>query len=251
MTRIGVTGATGRMGQTVIETIQESEDLKVAFAVDKDEAEIRDVEVRPDSELEQLLQEERPDAVVDFTAPVATLKYAEACAENNTPMVTGTTGLDEEQLEELKNHGSETPVLKASNFSQGIQALRNAIKEAVSTLPDYDVEVMETHHDQKVDAPSGTAKTIVEDIEEEKDTDQRVHGREGDQPRQEGEIGIHARRAGDIKGEHEVMLADNEEILTVKHRSESRSVFASGALKAAEWIKTRETGFYSFEEVLE
>ncbi|MFB6203181.1 MAG: 4-hydroxy-tetrahydrodipicolinate reductase [Candidatus Nanohaloarchaea archaeon] len=244
---IAVTGAEGRMGRKVREEIEKSEH-GLAFAVDvePEEPEVEDVD-----RLRELLQEEDPDALIDFTAPSATVEFARTCSEAGVPFVTGTTGLDDEQASVLEGAAESVPVLKASNFAPGIQALRNAVREAVSSVPGYDVEVTETHHNGKTDAPSGTALEIVRDIEEEIETSGRTHGREGEQPREEGEIGVHARRAGDVRGEHEVLLAGNHEVLTLRHRSESRNVFAAGAVEAAEWLQDRGTGFYTFDEVFE
>lgn len=249
MASIAVVGASGRMGRTVIELAQ-NKGHEVVFAVDREQDRANGVEIRPGDEFEQLIDGKNPDAVIDFTAPEAALDYAEVCSEHCIPFVTGTTGFSEKQLQILESYSSDTPVLRASNFSQGIQALRRALKQVVAALPEYDIEVVETHHNGKADSPSGTAKTLVDDIETVRGESKRVHGREGEAPRTGNEIGVHAVRAGDVHGEHKVILAGNQEVVTLKHRSESRKVFASGALSAAEWIQGREPGFYRFEEVI-
>ena len=120
---------------------------------------------------------------------------------------------------------------------------------ALEALPGYDVELLETHHNGKRDAPSGTAHTILEEVAEQRDFEP-VYGREGVQPRTEGEVGVLVRRAGDIRGEHEVTLADNDEVLTIAHRAEDRGVFAAGAIDAAVWLAGREPGLYDFGEVV-
>lgn len=248
--RIAVTGATGQMGSNVIISAKQR-GIEVGLAVDQEETEKMGVKVEGDEKLEQLLEEEEVDALIDFTVPEATMKYLEAARNTSTPIVIGTTGFTEEQERQIEEAGEEIPVLKASNFSPSINVMRELVKEAAEKLDEYDIEVTETHHNRKRDAPSGTANTFLDDIREARGGFEEVHGREGEAPREKGEVGVHARRAGDIKGTHEVLLAGDEEVLKIRHRSESRQVFASGALKAAEWLKEKEPGFYSFSEVLD
>jgi 4-hydroxy-tetrahydrodipicolinate reductase len=212
---------------------------------------VEGVPVEPAEELGALLAEREPDAMVDFTGPESSVRYVEASAEAGVPAVVGTTGFDDGQSARLEAAADDVPVLRAANFARGVQALLRAVREAVRDLPGYDVEVTETHHNAKRDAPSGTAGELLDAIEAERGGDsQRVHGREGDAPRMEGEVGVHARRAGDVTGEHEVLLAGNHEVLTLTHRAESRGVFAAGALDAAAWLRERDPGFYDFGDVL-
>lgn len=249
--RIGVTGATGRMGRTVIETAS-SRDVDVAFAVNRqpEESAVRGVEVQPASRFGELLESESPDAVIDFTGPESSVAYAGEAADASVPIVIGTTGLDPGQLADIEAAGSDTQVLLGANFGRGVQALADAVQAAVSDLPGYDVEVTETHHNAKLDAPSGTAGVLLDAIDEARgEAGERVHGREGEAPRQEGEIGVHARRAGDITGEHEILLAGNQESLSLTHQAGSRSVFAEGALDAAQWLCDQPEGFYRFSDV--
>lgn len=248
--KIAVTGATGQMGTNVIKVARDRGD-QINLAVDREETENRGLKVEDDENFEELLREKEIDVIVDFTVPAGTMKYLKAARETSTPIVIGTTGFSEEQEREIEEAGDEIPVLKASNFSPSINVMRELVKEASGKLEDYDIEVTETHHNRKRDAPSGTANTFLDDIREARGDFEEVHGREGEAPREEGEVGVHAKRAGDIKGSHEVLLAGDEEVLKIRHRSESREVFASGALKAAEWLKDRKNGFYSFSEVLD
>lgn len=250
---VGVTGATGRMGGEVIAAASQRDDCEVAFAVSESAdagAIIEGVEVEPVDELEKLLAEREPDAVVDFTVPEAIAGYAAACMEGEIPFVSGTTGLAEDEREALDRASEEVPVLHAPNFSRGVSVLVSVVAEAVGNLPGYDVELAETHHNGKRDAPSGTAERLLETIEAEGDFAGRKHGREGDDPRDEGEIGVHALRAGGIAGEHEVLLADDHEELRLTHRAADRGVFAAGAMDAAVWIAGREPGRYEFGDVL-
>ena len=177
-------------------------------------------------------------------------EYVAACADDGVAAVVGTTGFDVEQEAALDQASESVPVLKASNFSRGIAALRRAVREAVAALPDFDVEVTETHHNGKRDAPSGTANTLLEDIDELRGDHPRVHGREGDQPREDGEIGVHARRAGGVPGEHDVLLGGDHEYLSLSHTALDRGVFADGALDAAVWLSGRGAGWYDFGAVI-
>ncbi|GAD51708.1 dihydrodipicolinate reductase [Halarchaeum acidiphilum MH1-52-1] len=249
--RVAVTGATGRMGRTVL-SVARDRGIDVAFAVNRDASgeHVEGVPVRPSAEFEALLDEERPDAVVDFTGPDATVAFAGACATSGVPLVTGTTGFSEADVAALEEASIDAPILVGANFSRGVQALLDAVESAVTDLPEYDVELTETHHDGKRDAPSGTAKVILDRIEGARDAaSERVHGREGEAPRDDDEIGVHARRAGDITGEHEVLLAGNHEALELTHRAGSRDVFAEGALDAAAWIATQPADYYRFETI--
>ncbi|GAB3672355.1 4-hydroxy-tetrahydrodipicolinate reductase [Halopiger thermotolerans] len=252
-TRIGVTGATGRMGQEVVDAVAEREDCEVAFAVnrDPDTDDIAGVDLEPAAEFDALVAGREPDAVVDFTGPESALEYVEACAEAGVPFVTGTTGFDDDQREELQAASDEIPVLHAPNFARGVQTLVNVVGDAVRSLEGYDVELVETHHNGKRDAPSGTANRLLEEIEAHGDFAERKHGREGFDPREEGEIGVHVLRAGDITGEHEIVIAGNHEEVRLTHRAEDRGVFAAGAVDAAQWIAGQKAGWYDFADVID
>jgi 4-hydroxy-tetrahydrodipicolinate reductase len=240
------------MGGTVLSAARDREDLSVVLAVDRDPGgPVAGFPVEDADRFASLLEETDPDVVVDFTGPDSTVEYVAACAETDVAAVVGTTGFDADQERRLRESSERVPVLKASNFARGVAALRRAVREAVAALPEYDVELTETHHNGKRDAPSGTAKTILEDVEAVRGEHDRTHGRVGDQPRTPGEIGVHARRAGDVTGEHEVLIAGNHELVSVTHRAESRGVFAAGALDAAVWLDGRDAGWYDFAEVLD
>ncbi len=239
------------MGRELLALASEREDLDLVLAVSGSaEDEVDGVRVADAEALPRLLVENEVDALVDFTAPAASAEYVAACADAGVAAVVGTTGFDVEQEAALTQASESVPVLKASNFSRGIAALRRAVREAVAALPDFDVEVTETHHNGKRDAPSGTANTLLEDIDELRGDHPRVHGREGDQPREDGEIGVHARRAGGVPGEHDVLLGGDHEYLSLSHTALDRGVFADGALDAAVWLSGRGAGWYDFGAVI-
>ncbi|MFB6300324.1 MAG: 4-hydroxy-tetrahydrodipicolinate reductase [Halobacteriales archaeon] len=249
---IAVTGATGRMGRTVLERAVDRSDVTVSFAAsrDPDIDQIAGVRLSPEKELESLLDRRRPNALIDFTVPEASVRYAQRCAEAAVPIVIGTTGFDDEHRETLGDVAQRVPVLMASNFAPGMIALQHAAETVAERLDDYDIEVTETFHNRKAEAPGGTADAIIDRLEAVRGDLTRIHGREGNTERADDEIGIHSRRAGDVPGEHEVLFADNDETVTITHRTASRDVYAAGALDAAVWIAGQPPALYDFEDVL-
>lgn len=259
--QIAVPGATGRMGREVLAAARDRPDVVVAVATSRSphEGPIEGVDVESAANFAAALSDRDVDAIVDFTVPEVSVEYVEAAAEVGVAAVVGTTGFTEQGLTALRAASEATPVLKAANFARGVQALLQVVGEATSALPGYDAELVETHHNGKRDAPSGTAKRILGEMEAVRGEDNsdagddlpnRVHGREGHAPRQDGEIGVHAVRAGDVTGIHEVLLAGNHEELRLTHRAEDRGVFAAGALDAAVWLAGRDPGWYDFADVL-
>ncbi|MXV60863.1 4-hydroxy-tetrahydrodipicolinate reductase [Natronorubrum sp. JWXQ-INN-674] len=250
--RLGVTGATGRMGREVIAAAADRDDCEVVFAVNRDPADetVDGVEIESAAEFDSLVDDREPTVVVDFTGPESAVDYAATCADADVAFVTGTTGFDDDQREALEAASEAVAVLHAPNFARGVQALLNVVGEAVRNLPGYDVELVETHHNAKRDAPSGTANGLLEEIEANGEFTERTHGRVGEDPREAGEIGVHALRAGNVTGEHEVILADNHEELRLTHRAEDRGVFAAGAVDAAAWIAGQKSGWYEFSDVI-
>jgi 4-hydroxy-tetrahydrodipicolinate reductase len=251
-TRVGVNGAAGRMGGTVVETAAERADSRAVVGIDVATDTDAGVPVVAPDETQAALEEHDPDVMVDFSVPESTVDVAEACAEAGVGLVVGTTGFEEARLSTLQAVSGTVPVLKATNFSRGIQALVRALEPALAALEGYDLELLETHHNGKRDAPSGTAKTILDTVSDYREFE-TVYGREGIQPREAGEseVGVLVRRAGNVRGEHEVTLADNDEVLTIAHRAEDRAVFAAGALDAAGWLAGRDPGWYTFGDVID
>ena len=158
---VGVSGATGRMGQRVIETARNRDDVDVSFAIGTDADAEAGVPVVPPADVAGAIAEYDPAAIVDFSVPESAASLAEVCAAEGVALVVGTTGLEESHLSVVQEASGATPVLKATNFSRGIQALLRALGPALEALPGYDLELLETHHNGKRDAPSGTAKTVT------------------------------------------------------------------------------------------
>ena len=249
--RVVVTGATGKMGREVrVAAVERGHEVVPVTEGDPADVEGPGAEgTVPTEDLRPALAE--ADVLIDFSVPEGTIRYVAEAADVGVPCVVGTTGFGEEGTSALREAAAHVPVLKAANFARGVQALLRAVHAAVGALPGYDVELTETHHNRKRDAPSGTALTVLEEIEAAREDDtERVYGREGEHRREPSEVGVHVRRAGDVRGEHEVLLAGNDEVLTLGHRAESRGVWAAGSLDAAEWLVGRTPGFYGFGDVL-
>ena len=245
--RLVVAGATGRTGSEIVAEAAERGHDTVGVA--REAATVEGVDVHPAADLPELLAD--ADALVDFTVPRASREHAELAAGAGVPHVVGTTGFDSGGIAALREASESTAVLKASNFARGVQALLTLVEAGVEALPGYDIELTETHHGGKRDAPSGTARTILSAVDEAREAElDRTHGREGEHRRADSEAGVHVRRAGNVRGEHELLLAGNDEVLTLSHRAESRRVFAAGAVDAAEWLAGREPGWYEFDDVL-
>src|SRR5262245_31240465 len=206
---------------------------------------------RASESLDALLPDEA--VVVDFTTAESSLASALAATEARTAIVIGTTGLSAEQVAELRRRAERAPLLYSRNTSLGVNALLELLPLLARALPGYDVEITEAHHRHKKDAPSGTALALGEAIARALGValnEKAVHGREGIAPRQSGEIGFHALRAGGNAGEHWVLFADEGEQIQVVHRAYSRRTFALGAVRAAKWLASRPPGFYTMADLL-
>lgn len=192
------------------------------------------------------------DLIIDFSHPSSLDNIIEIAKRNKTPILLGTTGYNNDQLSDIENLSKELAILKAANMSLGMNILFSLVEKTAAILKDKaDIEVIESHHNRKVDAPSGSAKTIVESIERGLG-ESRVHqhGRKGECKRSEGEIGIHAIRGGNLVGFHEVDFIGELETLKISHEAYDRSVFANGALTAAKFIVNKNAGLYTMKDVL-
>lgn len=232
-----VVGAEGRMGRLVRETL-----LERGFAV------LGGYDVDNVAELDEVAP--AADVVVDFSAPASLAHVLAYARRTGAAVVSGTTGLADDQLAELRALGKKNRVVWASNYSLGVAVLRRVTAVAAEALAGWDVEIVETHHNQKVDAPSGTAKALLAAVDP---TGERpvVGGREGIcGARVPGEIGVHAVRGGTVAGTHEVHLFGPDEEVCLTHRATSRQIFVTGAVAAAERLLAREPGFYDFDALM-
>ncbi|HXX67223.1 MAG TPA: 4-hydroxy-tetrahydrodipicolinate reductase [Polyangiaceae bacterium] len=258
MTRLAVVGASGRMGRAVVRAAR-AEGLSIVCAVGatevgRDVGDLAGIGPLGVCVVDGLaaLEGAHADVVIDFSAPAATLALAPIAAAAGAAIVSGTTGLDERARSALEKAAATVAVLWEPNMSVGVHVLSRIAAEAASALPDWDIEIVETHHRGKVDAPSGTALRLVDVLQRARASDATVvHGRHGNPgARSRNEIGVHALRGGDVVGDHVVYLMGGGERLELAHRATSRDVFAHGALRAARWIAGHARGWYSLRDVL-
>ncbi|HEX2950184.1 MAG TPA: 4-hydroxy-tetrahydrodipicolinate reductase [Armatimonadota bacterium] len=211
------------------------------------------VAITSSEHLPAALRHAHPDAVIDFSRPEATLSLLRHYAAIGCGVVVGTTGFSDSQIQRLQ-HAAGTGrfgLMYAPNITRGVNVLMMLAKLATRYLPGYDIEIIERHHRRKKDSPSGTANKIAHQLHDvHGDDDARtVHGREGCQPRDTGEIGVHAVRAGGIVGVHEILFAGDHDEITITHRSESRLAFAAGAIEAAVWVAAHR-GYFTVEDMI-
>lgn len=256
MTDVVVGGATGRIGSIVCRLISESDDMKLVGAVVSAGGENvgRDVfgidAVGPDG-LAELLRD--ADVYVDLTSPEVAEKVVAGIPETNTNLILGTTAVSKATLELLALNTEKfgTSSLVTANFATGVNVFWKACEMLAGHLPDYDIEVIEAHHDKKKDAPSGTAAEAVRRLRAASGVTDTVYGREGMTGPRGREIGVHSIRAGDIVGDHTVLFAKNSEVIELTHRAGSRDVFALGCIESIRWIAGRKDGrVHSMDEVL-
>ncbi len=253
MINVGIHGSTGRVGRLLIENLSKDKDAKpymlhaiedFSFAPPKD-AQITD-------NVATLLQ--KSDVVIDFTIAVGTENLLENALKHPTPLVIGTTGLNEHQKNLLKEASAKMPILYSTNMSLGVAVLNRLVELASKSLSDFDIEIVEQHHRHKKDAPSGTALTLGEHAARARGLvldDVRVSGRNGlIGERSKDEIAIMALRGGDIVGRHTVGFYNDGEFIELNHTATSRDTFAKGAIKAAKWIKTQPNGLYTISDCL-
>lgn len=215
--KISIVGITGRMGQEVSKLIK-SEDICGGVARNTSDGEFKEI-VRNSS------------VVIDFSSPKATVKAAEYCAKYRVPLVSGTTGLSETEMNKLKKCSTHTPVLYASNFSIGIFLLSRLMTMSEKVLDDFDISIIDRHHNKKKDNPSGTTLFLADQL---KKTPQIV-----------------SLRVGGVSGDHICSFTGEDEEITISHRSFNRKVFASGSLKCAYWLISQKNGFYTLSDYLD
>jgi 4-hydroxy-tetrahydrodipicolinate reductase len=233
--RIALVGAAGRMGQAII-----------------DVAESENAEIVAKSDLGDQITSANADVLIDFSSAAAAEAICDAAMKSSTALVIGTTGHSAKDKQAIEAAARKIPVVFASNFSIGVNALFSLTEQAAKTLGEnFDLEIVETHHRMKKDAPSGTAKTLAEILQRVRQTKNLRYGREGMiGEREKSEIGIHSVRGGDVVGDHTVIFAGQGERVELTHRASSRETFARGALRAARWVIGKPPGLYDMRDVL-
>ncbi len=251
MIKVAICGAFGRMGMTIGAIVQKDPDMELVGGVDVQTGEVYGAPVVTSDKFGELLAEKKPDVVIDFTVAGASVVNIPIAAAAGSAIILGTTGLTPEQREVIDTAIAKgnVPAVISSNYSIGMNILWLLVKEAAQRLGDYDIEVTEAHHRYKKDAPSGTAKTILEILQKEVGPREEVYGRVGMKERG-NEIGVHVIRGGDIVGDHSVIFTSNHETVTLSHQAYDRGVFAEGAVRATKWLVGKKPAIYGMKEVL-
>lgn len=242
MLKIILNGAGGRMGRMMASVIDADDGAVLVAEVDK---------VAEDCQYKNLSDYTgEADCIVDFSHHSATKELVSYAVAKKLPLVIAPTGHTDEELALINEASRSIPLFFTANFSLGIAVLVELAKKAVAMFPDADVEIVEAHHNRKVDAPSGTAKMIASALREVRPQAEFVYGRNGMKKREKNEIGIHALRMGNESGMHEIYVSTDSQTLTLRHNAESHQVFADGALAAAKYVATKPAGFYNMDTML-
>lgn len=264
MVKIAVSGAKGHMGKMIIDAVWNTEGVELVCALEhnghyKESNEDAGASLGYNTGVKissdyGTLAKSQANVLIDFTRPAGTLEFLDLCQKSGIAMVIGTTGFKEEELSKIKEVSKTIPIVFAPNMSTGVNVTNKLLELAAKLLADYDCEIVEMHHNRKVDAPSGTAiqmgKTIAKARGEDFDK-VAVWARQGHTgPREKGTIGFATLRGGDVVGDHRVIFAGEGERIEIAHLSSSRAGYAQGAVKAALFLSTAKNGFYSMNDVL-
>lgn len=244
-----VAGCNGHMGQTLCRIIDESTSFKVKYAFDKTAWELPNYYVCTD--LEDIEEFGIPDIIIDFSAPEATMQLLDFSKKFKVPIVIATTGFSESEKAKITETSNFVPIFQSANMSFEVCLIKNVLKLIAPKLRESDIEISETHHKRKQDAPSGTALLFADAIKESLAEDEKkiIYGRTG--KREQTEIGISSLRGGNVVGDHSIFFLGENETLEIKHSAHSRDLFAEGALKAAEFLlKQTKPGLYTMDDLI-
>ena len=248
--KIILCGCNGKMGKYITQVAKNSKNIEIVAGIDKNNSENENFPVFTSLDKVNL----NADILIDFSHPSALDGILEYCSKKEIPAVICTTGFSSLQIEKIKEYSKEIALFYSQNMSLGINLLINLTKKATEFLgTDFNIEIIEKHHNQKIDSPSGTALMIANEISEcLPDKPLCIFDRSKSRaPRSKNEIGIHSIRAGNICGDHEVIFAGENEIITISHHAQSRNIFAEGAIKAAEFLMFKSPGLYTMQDMVE
>lgn len=249
MTDILLSGCNGKMGRVITACVAERDDCQIAGGIDLNTQQLAGYPVFDCPEHVDV----KADVIIDFSHPSVVSPLLEYAKANKIPAVIATTGLSEEQTAALKAAAAEIPIFFSANMSIGVSLLLELAKTATRVLgPAFDIEIVEMHHNQKLDAPSGTALMLADGISEEAGRAMHYeydrHAKRS--KREKSEIGIHAVRGGTIVGEHEILFAGHDEIIKLSHSARSKEIFAAGSINAAVYLHTKGPGLYSMADLV-
>lgn len=246
MLRVIISGYSGSMGKVLTKCANEDSELEIVCGSSKDDLDVPFKTYHKMSDVEELA-----DVIIDFSHHSTiddTLSYA---IKTKTPIVIATTGFNDEELTKIKKASNIIPIFHSSNMSLGVNVLVKLVKEAAKSLNGFDIEIIEKHHNKKLDAPSGTAVMIANGVKEVLPDSEYIYGRHGrSDKRSSNEIGIHAIRGGTIVGEHTTIFAGHDEVVEIKHSAQSKDIFAKGAIAAAKFLVKQEAGYYNMNNML-
>ena len=247
MVRVLINGCNGKMGQVIATVVEKTPDIEVLCGVDVFDTGDNKFPVYTNiSDIQEV-----PDVIIDFSVPEATFKILDYAIQNKVPVVIATTGFSDEQTEKIKELSNSTAIFKAANMSYEINLMSKLVAELSTKLPDSDIEIIETHHNRKIDSPSGTAYLLADSINKAQNNSLNYvfdrHSKR--EKRSKKEIGIHSIRGGNEVGKHTVIFFGENESLEITHNVNSRAVFAEGAVKAAFFVTHKDTGFYDMNDL--
>lgn len=248
MLKVLINGINGRMGQEVLKQVNESDEFEMCCGVDKFNGDNIDFPTYTDINLIN----EMPDVIIDFSIPEATMNILKFAKEKNIPIVIATTGFSDEQLSIIEDYSKIIPIFRSGNMSYEINVMADIVSKLATLLKDSDIEIVETHHRNKIDSPSGTALILADSINEALNTemDYQYNRHSIRQKRPDKEIGIHSIRGGTEVGKHTVLFLGENEKLEITHTVTSRSIFAKGALKASKFLVSQNNGLYNMKDLI-
>lgn len=247
MIEVMVNGCNGKMGQIVCDLVSNNERLILTGGIDRENNGLMTFPVYTDTNM----IEKKPDVIIDFSIPIATFKVLEYAKKENVAVVIATTGFTKEEEEKIEEYSKYIPIFKSANMSFDVNMMKKIVMQIAPLLKDTDIEITEVHHNRKVDSPSGTAQMLADSINQALGNEYHYEYNRHDkhEKRDKKEIGISSIRGGNIVGEHTVQFFGEFETFEIKHTSYSRNVFAEGAIKAAEFIVTKENGLYNMDDI--
>lgn len=247
MIKVLINGCNGKMGQEVAKEIAKTPDIETLCGVDRADTGDNLFPVFTDINDIDLI----PDVIIDFSVPISTMNILEFAKKNKVPTIIATTGLSDIELEKIERYSKEFPIFRSANMSYEVNLLSKLVAELAKKLSDSDIEIVETHHNRKIDSPSGTALILADSINKALDNTMHYeynrHGKR--EKRTKKEIGIHSIRGGNEVGKHSVIFFGDNESLEITHNVNSRAVFASGAIKAAMYLAHKEPGLYDMNDL--
>ena len=246
MLKILINGCNGKMGQVVSELAKKDEEIEIVGGFDISKREDDFPVFTSISKIDV-----KPDVIVDFSVPNATFNILEYALKTNTPIVIATTGFTDDENKKIKDYSKEMAIFKSANMSFDVTMMKNLLKQIAPKLEGTDIEITETHHNRKIDSPSGTAQMFADSINEALGNKYHCEYNRHDkhEKRDKYEIGMNSIRGGNIVGEHIVQFFGEFETFEIKHTSYSRNVFAEGALKAAKFMAGKSNGFYNMDDI--